>query len=68
MTRHGTAYRALPPHDPPPDYALLATGRAGYACQRRVEPSRSVNRKQTVPRGNSAIGHPPSWADRTAPS
>jgi hypothetical protein len=27
MARPGTAYRALLPHDHPPDYALLATGR-----------------------------------------
>ena len=27
MARPGTAYRTILPHDPPPDYALLATGR-----------------------------------------
>jgi len=41
---------------------------SGWACQRRVEPATSVNRKQTVPCGGSvgsAIGDPlPGGLDR----
>ena len=54
MARPGTAYRALLPHDPPPDYALLATGRL---LPPGTDPPAS-KRLRAVP---TAPGYLPRW-------
>ena len=55
MARHGTAYRALLPGTPPPDYALLAT--------LRLEPSGGDVRPHLAGSGSArtAPGYLPRW-------
>ena len=54
MTRYGTAARASLPHDPPPDYALLATCRLVPAAG---DPPASARPAA----GGTAPGYLPRW-------
>ena len=54
MARPGTAYRALLPHDPPPAYALLATGRL-------VLPAADPPARSGSGSARTAPGYLPRW-------